>query len=174
MLYQGEWLEVLGCGLMEQEILHNAGVEGKVGWAFGLGLERLAMVLYSIPDIRLFWSKDSGFLSQFENKGPEDVIKYKATSKFPQCINDISFWLPKDAEDFSPNDFFDLVREVGGDSVEQVKLLDSFCHKKKGLDSHTYRIVYRDMAKTLTQAEANVMHKEIEERSVKLLGVTIR
>merc|ERR1711884_497094 len=64
--WRGDWLEVLGCGVMEQELLANAGVVDRVGWAFGLGLERLAMVLYSIPDIRPFWTKDSGFLSQFE------------------------------------------------------------------------------------------------------------
>ena len=51
---------------------------------------------------------------------------YKAISKFPQCSNDISFWLPKHVSGeqlFSPNDFYDLVRSVGGDLVEQVCLL---------------------------------------------------
>ena len=38
VFYNGEWLEVLGCGVMEQEILANAGVNDKVGWAFGLGM----------------------------------------------------------------------------------------------------------------------------------------
>ena len=55
------------------------GAVDKVGWAFGLGLERLAMKLYSIPDIRLFWSKDSGFLSQFSVEDPETPITYKVT-----------------------------------------------------------------------------------------------
>ena len=53
--YQGKWLEVLGCGVLEQKLMEMAGVPDKVGWAFGLGLERLAMVLYTIPDIRLFF-----------------------------------------------------------------------------------------------------------------------
>jgi len=175
--YQGDWLEVLGCGVMEQEILVKAGVQDKVGWAFGLGLERLAMVLYSIPDIRLFWSRDTGFLNQFSQATPDSKIVYKATSKFPQCTNDISFWLPKvkEGEDlFSPNDFYDLVRDIGGDIVEQVKLIDEFTHPKKGLSSQTYKIVYRHMSKTLTQEEANAVHKAIEAAASDSLGVTIR
>jgi len=177
VFYQGDWLEVLGCGVMEQEILVKAGVEDKVGWAFGLGLERLAMVLYSIPDIRLFWSRDTGFLSQFSQATPDSKIVYKVTSKFPQCTNDISFWLPKvkEGEDlFSPNDFYDLVRDLGGDLVEQVKLTDEFTHPKKGLSSQTYKIVYRHMSKTLTQEEANTVHKAIEAAASDSLGVTIR
>lgn len=99
--FQNKWLELLGCGVIEQQILHNgnvlyyihlllikkknqralnvfiAGVPDKVGWAFGLGLERIAMRLYEIPDIRLFWSTDSGFLSQFENAKPNQKIKFK-------------------------------------------------------------------------------------------------
>jgi len=175
--YKGDWLEVLGCGVMEQEILVKAGVGDKVGWAFGLGLERLAMVLYSIPDIRLFWTKDTGFHSQFSSAEVDSNIVYKETSRFPQCINDISFWLPNDKEKvelFSPNDFYDLVRDIGGDLVEQVKLVDEFTHPKKGLNSQSYRIVYRDMTKTLSQSEANAVHKAIESAASHQLGVTIR
>lgn len=61
---QEKWLEVLGCGVMEQEILKRSDNENNVAWAFGLGLERLAMVLFDIPDIRLFWSADERFTSQ--------------------------------------------------------------------------------------------------------------
>ena len=69
---EGKWLEVLGCGIIHDDVMENARkkvlnsnstnssssslvVINEHGWAFGLGLERLAMILFSIPDIRLFW-----------------------------------------------------------------------------------------------------------------------
>ena len=51
IFFKGEWLEVLGCGVMEMKILEEAGLGDKRAWAFGLGLERLAMVLFDVPDI---------------------------------------------------------------------------------------------------------------------------
>ena len=58
-------MQVLGCGVMQQTILEgNTGKTGQKAWAFGLGLERLAMVLFDVPDIRLFWSNDDRFLKQ--------------------------------------------------------------------------------------------------------------
>ena len=71
IFYGGEWLEVLGCGVIEQAILDNCGKEDSVGWAFGLGLERLAMVRFGIPDIRLFWSTDPRFLTQVRSERTE-------------------------------------------------------------------------------------------------------
>ncbi|XP_045610888.1 phenylalanine--tRNA ligase, mitochondrial isoform X2 [Procambarus clarkii] len=168
-----DWVELLGCGIIEQEILFNTGAEDKIGWAFGLGLERWAMKLYGIPDIRLFWSTDSGFLSQFHFDDPTTNVKYKTVSKFMQCSNDISFWLPVDGH-YHSSDFFDLVRAVGGDIVEQVHLIDAFTHPKKRLTSHCYRIVYRHMEKVLTQEEVNVLHKRIEKEATVNLNVTIR
>ncbi|XP_021914118.1 probable phenylalanine--tRNA ligase, mitochondrial isoform X4 [Zootermopsis nevadensis] len=171
--HQDKWMELLGCGIMEQRILQNAGAQDRIGWALGLGLERLAMCLYDIPDIRLFWSTDSGFLSQFENRDPHDCIKYKPVSIYPQCINDISFWLPNDG-DYTSNDFYDLVREIGGDIVEQISLVDKYFHPKKQHTSHCYRIVYRHMEKTLTQEEVNTIHKQIEKAVALKFNVSIR
>lgn len=169
--YQDDWMEVLGCGIIEQEILNKSGAAEKVGWAFGLGLERLAMKLYDIPDIRVFWSTEPGFLSQFKVDDPHTKIKYKAISKHPPCVNDISFWLP---DSYNENDFYDLVRSVGGDLVEQVDLVDEFYHPKKQRNSHCYRLVYRHMDKVLEQEEVNTVHKQIETEAIQTLGVEIR
>lgn len=160
---------------MRQEILTNAGVYDRIGWAFGLGLERLAMCLYKIPDIRLFWSIDSGFLNQFSNTQTiHDNITYKPISAYPQCNNDISFWLPTDSGKYNCNDFYDLVRNLGGDIVEQVTLIDEFKHPKNGKISHCYRITYRHMERTLTQSEVNDVHRQIEQIATEKLFVTIR
>ncbi|KAJ2578736.1 phenylalanyl-tRNA synthetase alpha subunit, mitochondrial, partial [Coemansia sp. RSA 1836] len=51
VLFQGEWLEICGCGVMKQEILDQAGMPDRIGWAFGFGLERLAMLLFGVRDI---------------------------------------------------------------------------------------------------------------------------
>lgn len=91
VFWQGDWLEVLGCGIVSQAILDNASVPTRSGWAFGLGLERIAMLLYSIPDIRLFWSKDERFLSQFSEQKP--ICRFVPFSKYPACFKDVSFWL---------------------------------------------------------------------------------
>lgn len=52
----------------------------------------------------------------------------QAFSKYPPLLNDISFWLP--AEGYTENDFYDLVRDIGGDLVEKVTLVDQFAHPK--------------------------------------------
>ena len=68
--YKGEWLEILGSGVIHKDVMRNAGrdPEKEIGWAFGLGLDRWAMRLFNIPDIRLFWTDDKRFISQFEDQ----------------------------------------------------------------------------------------------------------
>ncbi|EFX88755.1 hypothetical protein DAPPUDRAFT_206483 [Daphnia pulex] len=170
--FQDKWLELLGCGVIEQQILYNAGVPDKVGWAFGLGLERIAMRLYEIPDIRLFWSNDSGFLSQFQGATPNQKITYKSVSQYPQCFNDVSFWLPEGG--INSSDVYEIVRGVGGDIVEQVRLVDEFLHPKTKKRSQCFRIIYRHMERTLTQAEVGKVHERIKAQLAADLGVTLR
>lgn len=176
IFYNDKWFEILGCGIMRHEILARAGVQNSIGYAFGLGLERLAMIIYDIPDIRLFWSQDSGFLTQFNENELHKNFKYKSVSQFPQCSNDLSFWLPTELnfETFSTNDVFDVVRNVGGDIVEQVMVVDKFTHPKTKRNSITVRIIYRHMERTLTQAEVNKIHTDIAEELISKYNVKIR
>jgi len=182
IFFKGEWLEVLGCGVMEMQILEEAGLGDKRAWAFGLGLERLAMVLFDVPDIRLFWSDDKRFTKQFEagmfKAGGVDMRKFKPYSKYPPCLKDVSFWLPKDAEDgsnlFSENNLCEVVRDAAGSLVEEVKLIDEFENKKKGLTSNCFRIVYRSMERSLTDDEINTIQEKVREDMVAKLGVELR
>lgn len=61
------WLEVLGCGMVDPNVLRGVGIDPDVysGFAFGMGVERLAMLKYAVDDIRLFFNNDERFLKQF-------------------------------------------------------------------------------------------------------------
>ncbi|HHF58008.1 MAG TPA: phenylalanine--tRNA ligase subunit alpha [candidate division WOR-3 bacterium] len=62
----GEWMEILGCGMVHPNVLKNVGYDPEKwsGYAFGLGIERIAMIKYGIDDIRLFYENDVRFLKQ--------------------------------------------------------------------------------------------------------------
>jgi phenylalanyl-tRNA synthetase alpha chain len=61
------WLEILGCGMIDPNVMENIGYDNEkyTGYAFGLGIERIAMLKYSIRDIRLFFENDIRFIRQF-------------------------------------------------------------------------------------------------------------
>lgn len=63
------WLEIMGCGMVDPNVLENCGIDSKTysGFAFGMGIERMAMLLYQIGDIRMFYENDIRFLKQFES-----------------------------------------------------------------------------------------------------------
>jgi len=63
----GKWLEILGCGMVHPNVLENAGInpEEFTGYAFGMGIERLAMLRYGVDDLRTFFENDLRFLRQF-------------------------------------------------------------------------------------------------------------
>jgi len=67
ILWRGQWLEVAGCGMVHPNVLTHGGVDAEQyqGFAFGMGVERLAMLLYNVTDIRLFYENDLRFLEQF-------------------------------------------------------------------------------------------------------------
>lgn len=62
------WLEIMGCGMVDPNVLQNCNIDPKQynGFAFGMGIERIAMLLYQIGDIRMFYENDVRFLEQFK------------------------------------------------------------------------------------------------------------
>ena len=64
---QGKWLEILGCGMVHPNVLEAAGIDSEefTGYAFGMGVERLAMLRYGVSDLRTFFENDLRFLRQF-------------------------------------------------------------------------------------------------------------
>jgi len=65
--HTGKWLEILGCGMVHPNVLESAGVDPEkyTGYAFGIGIERLAMLRYNVSDLRTFFENDLRFLRQF-------------------------------------------------------------------------------------------------------------
>lgn len=167
--WKGEWLECCGCGVVRKQVLDNSGVEDLIGWAFGVGLDRIAMLLFGIPDIRLFWTRDERFGRQFAAGEISTFVPY---SKYPLLPRDVLFWnleLPVHL-----NDLMEVVRGVGGDLVESVKLVDDFVHPKSGRRLQCYRINYQSMDRNITNEEVNRLQKEVEEQLVERFAVEIR
>lgn len=61
------WLEIMGCGMVDPNVLKNVNIDPNIysGYAFGLGIERIAILYYEIDDIRMFLENDLRFLKQF-------------------------------------------------------------------------------------------------------------
>ncbi len=156
----GQWMEMLGSGMARKSVLENMGLTGYHGWAYGFGLERLAIASMDLPDIRLLWSEDPRVRKQLKLGH-----KFTEVSKFPPITRDISFIVNKD---FVPNNYFDLIREIGKDLVEQVELLDKYEDEKKfGKDkiSYTYRVTYRSPERTLKTEEVEPLQKKLYEET---------
>ena len=69
IMFDNKWLEVLGCGMVHPNVLKNVNIDPKKysGFAFGLGIERFAMLAYKIKDLRVFFENDINFLEQFKH-----------------------------------------------------------------------------------------------------------
>ena len=168
IFFNNDWVEILGSGVILDGVMINGGrdIEKEVGWAFGLGLERWAMKLFEISDIRSFWSEDPRFISQFKEG---EITKFKPYSKYPACYKDIAMWVP---ESFNENDFMQVVRAVAGDIAETVEVIDEF--KKNDRTSLCFRINYRHMDRNLTNEEVDKMQFELRDEVVKQLNCELR
>lgn len=198
----GKLYEVAGCGMIRKEILDNIFSQNNIkqGWAFGLGLERLAMILFNIPDIRMFWSEDPKFLDQFSYKSINKFVPYSNLS--PQS-KDLSFFILEpeyktdnknehktktnnirniNTDTFTwdqENNFFDICRECDENNmIESVKRFDVFFHPKRKLMSVAYRVIYTmdtsfNNPSDLTET-CNLLHSKISSSVGEKMNVEMR
>ncbi|TFG35288.1 MAG: hypothetical protein E4H47_01815 [Parcubacteria group bacterium] len=167
-----EWMEVVGCGLVNPIVLKKFDIDPEVynGWAFGFGVERLAMVKMEIPDIRILWSDDPRITKQFNGIDS----KFKEVSKYPPTSRDISFIIN---ENISLNNYYEIVRDFADNLIEEVKLIDSYEDEikfGKNKKSYTFRIVYRSPERTLKSDEINKIQEEIRKKTEQDLSATLR
>ena len=160
--FDDKWVEILGSGVIQNEILTRNGIK-KLGFAFGIGCERMAMILFGITDIRKFWTNDERFLGQFK----EGIInKFVPYPILPSSFADISFWINEcdldksgavavavavavaaDKEEIISswvkyNDFSVMIREICSDDIEDTKCIDKFYDKKRNRYSETFRLTF--------------------------------
>ncbi len=127
--YRGKWMEILGCGIVQPEILNNNGLINCRAIAAGFGIDRLAMIFADIHDIRYLWSTHERFLNQFVNG---KLNKFHPFSILPNQERDISFYVLKESLEIGENnkqtkwldenDFFEIIRNNVGDNIENVKI----------------------------------------------------
>ena len=187
ILFNGTWMEILGCGVIHPNILESLNLNDEyTGGAFGMGLERLAMILFGIPDIKLFWTDDERFMKQFSSDEfktkfeRNEIVKFKPYSVLKPVQKYICFWI-NNAEELEyvdstkfkwkcENDFSEIVRTVFKDTIDEVALQDSFYKEKTKQYSVTYRlsITYNttDPAKQEEYANERVtaLQREMQER----------
>jgi phenylalanyl-tRNA synthetase alpha chain len=170
--FNNDWMEIVGSGLVHPQVLRNLNIDPEVynGWAFGFGVERLAMIKMEITDIRILWSDDLRITSQFKDINS----KYKEVSKYPETSRDISFIINKD---INLNNYYEIVRDFADNLIEEVKLVDEYEDDKKfGSEkkSYTFRIVYRSPERTLTNEEINKIQDQIREKTKQDLNAALR
>jgi phenylalanyl-tRNA synthetase alpha chain len=171
IMFNGDWLEVNGAGLVNPIVLQNFGLDPEVynGWAFGFG-DRLAMIKMGIPDIRILWSDDERITDQFKDIDS----KYKEVSKYPETSRDISFIIDKN---INLNNYYEIVRDFAENLIEEVKMIDEFENDEKfGKErkSYTFRITYCSPERTLTNEEINKIQEEIRQKTAQDLNAVLR
>jgi len=181
--FNDKWVEVLWAWIVEPTVLEKLWIDSDKynWWAFGFWIERLAIPLKQVPDIRLFWSEDPRVTSQWW-----DLQPFKEVSNFPPVNKDISLLVPKnnfelDLEDQEKTweieltknteaNFFAItwvIRDTCDDLIEEVKIIDTYENNKKfweNMKSITIRIVFRSLERTLTDKEINIHYFNIRKK----------
>jgi phenylalanyl-tRNA synthetase alpha chain len=166
------WIEIGEGGVAHPDVLRSSGllVPPTSGLAMGLGLDRLLMLAKGVPDIRLLRSTDPRVVEQMNDLSP-----YRPVSSMPPAKRDLSVAV---ADDVTPEELGDRVRAALGDassSVERVELLSETPYAElpdaardrlgiaPGQKNLLLRVVVRDLDRTLTDEDANMLRDRIYE-----------
>ena len=170
VLADGEWIEVWECGIAHPDVLTSAGLDPTEwhGLALGLGLDRLLMLRKGIPDIRLLRSTDGRVVAQLRDLSP-----YRPVSSMPAVVRDLSVAVDAGS---TTEDLGDRVRSALGDdaaAIESVEVRSTTPYddlprqaiERLGMSPQQQnvlvRVVLRDLDRTLTDDEANVLRDRI-------------
>lgn len=166
-------IEILECGLINDQILENAGFDSSEysGWALGMGLDRLVMTLKDISDIRYLRSTNPKIAAQMK-----DLEKYHEVSSQPAIRRDMSYGVPTS---YVEEDVNEDIREALGDKqniLESVEILSETAYgdlpqkiqERLGISSDQknvlVRITLRHLERTLENKEANKIYNDIYKK----------
>ncbi|NXW94699.1 FDXA1 protein, partial [Alopecoenas beccarii] len=147
-------------------------VNGELVFVFAsLNLDLLAMLICGISDWRMLWTSDPRFLCQF----PRGELRlFKNFSLYPPSyVHDVSFWVP-DGQQFDEIAFHTIARQVSGEMVVSIQLIDSFQQPETGRKSLCYRLTFQSCDKALSPQEAAEMQLLFRKEIKKRLYVTLR
>ena len=166
----GEWLELLECGETHPEILENSGLDPDEysGLAMGIGLDRLAMLIKGIDDIRILRSDDPRIKKQMGNLDP-----YQLVSKYPPIRQDLSVSV---SDETNEEDVCETIKDASGensDVIEEITIMSETPYEQLplkaikrlgisyGQKNLLIRVVLRSPERSLTHEEANEMRDKI-------------
>ncbi len=172
VLYNGQWLEILGSGTVHPNVLQSLWLDPeKYNWrAFGIWVERIAMPVKNIPDIRIFWSEDSRITTQ---RGTLEK-QYEEVSKFPASSRDFSIIIPNS---YDEREITELMRDNWQELIEKIEKTSEWDGQGKFWPDHksvSYRITFRSIDRTLTNDEVNLMYFTMREKINSELWLTLR
>lgn len=163
-------IEILECGLINDDILRRAGLDSVnySGWALGMGLDRLVMTLKDIPDVRYLRSKNPKIAEQMTNLEPYDEV-----SNQPAIRRDLSYSVPIQ---YVEEDISDDIRQALGDSLDSLESVEILSEtsssdlpdkirERLGCGGNQknvlVRITLRDLQRSITNSEANELYEKV-------------
>jgi phenylalanyl-tRNA synthetase alpha chain len=170
ILVKGYWLELLECGEAHPKLLSDAGLDPEEysGLAMGIGLDRSAMLLKSIDDIRILRSEDPRIKQQLTN-----LDLYRSVSKYPPVRQDLSVSVSQETNE---EDVCEIIKDALGDNsnvIEEITIVSETNYDRlpakaierlgisPGQKNMLIRVVLRSHERSLTHKEANEMRDNI-------------